>query len=239
VAAAPTVVNRRRVLTLAASALFLSLFGFPAATNAPVFAPAYAEETAPHILILGDSLTAGYGLPREQAFPARLTAAMAAKGRPVSLIEASVSGDTSGAARARLDWALNGPDKPDAAIVELGGNDALRGVAPDQMRTNLTAILDAFKQRGIPVLLAGMHAPLNLGDEYGREFDEVFADLAKKYDVVFYPFFLDGVALDPALNQGDGIHPNPDGVDIIVKRIMPSVDALLQRAAAKGPRRAG
>jgi acyl-CoA thioesterase-1 len=157
----------------------------------------------------------------------------------VSLIEASVSGDTSAAARARLDWTLNGPEKPDAAIVELGGNDALRGVPPEQMRVNLTAILDAFKQRNIPVLLAGMHAPRNLGDSYDREFDAVFADLAKQYDVVFYPFFLDGVVLDPALNQPDGMHPNTEGVDIIVKRILPSVDALLKRASAGANRRAG
>jgi acyl-CoA thioesterase-1 len=222
-------VSRRHLLAGAGAALFLCLFGFPAATGT------FAAETTPRILILGDSLTAGYGLPREQGFNARLAAALAAAGRPVSLIEASVSGDTSAAARARLDWSLNG-STPDAAIVELGANDALRGMPPEQMRANLTAILDALKARGIPVLLAGMHAPRNLGDAYDREFDAVFDDLAKKYGVVFYPFFLDGVVLDPALNQADGIHPNADGVDVIVKRILPSVEELLNRAAN---RRAG
>jgi acyl-CoA thioesterase-1 len=237
VAATPVAVNRRRVLAGAGAALFLCLFGFPAATIAPE--SAYAAETTPKLLILGDSLTAGYGLPREQGFPARLSAALAAAGRPVSLIEASVSGDTSAAARARLDWTLNGPEKPDAAIVELGANDALRGMPPEQMRVNLGAILDAFKARGIPVLLAGMHAPRNLGEAYIREYDATFADLAKSYDVVFYPFFLDGVVLDPSLNQPDGIHPNAQGVDIIVKRIIPSVEALLKRASANADRRAG
>ena len=236
-AATPVAVNRRRVLAGAGAALFLCLFGFPAATIAPE--SAYAAETTPKLLILGDSLTAGYGLPREQGFPARLSAALAAAGRPVSLIEASVSGDTSAAARARLDWTLNGPEQPDAAIVELGANDALRGMPPEQMRVNLAAILDAFKARGIPVLLAGMHAPRNLGEAYIREYDAAFADLAKSYDVVFYPFFLDGVVLDPSLNQADGIHPNAQGVDIIVKRIMPSVEALLKRASANADRRAG
>jgi acyl-CoA thioesterase-1 len=199
--------------------------------------PAWAAEP-PKLLMLGDSLMAGYGLPHEQAFPARLEAALAQRGHTVTLVEAGVSGDTSAGGRARLAWTLSGAPNGtvDAAIVELGANDGLRGLSPDRMRANLAAILDEFKRRHIPVLLAGMLAPPNLGDAYGREFNAVFANLAETYDVVFYPFFLDGVALQPELSQADGLHPNAAGVDIIVGRILPSVEQLLKRAAA--PQRA-
>lgn len=205
----------------------------------PNVGPNVLAKVPPKVLVLGDSLTAGFGLPREEAFPARLASALEAAGHPVSLIEASVSGDTSAAARSRLAWSLDALGAaPDAAIVELGANDALRGLSPEQMRANLSAILDEFGKRSIPVLLAGMHAPPNLGESYGREYDAVFADLVRRYDVVFYPFFLEGVALDPALNQPDGIHPNAEGVDVIVKKILPSVEALLTRVAATSGRRA-
>lgn len=193
----------------------------------------FAAEPPPTLLLMGDSLTAGYGLPHEQAFPARLQAALEKAGHKVSLVEAGVSGDTSAGGRARLAWTLGGAPggKVDAAILELGANDGLRGLPPDQMRANLAAILDAFKRRGIPVLLAGMHAPANLGEAYDREYDAVFAGLAKSYDIVYYPFFLDGVAMNPSLNQADGLHPNADGVDIIVARILPYVEQLLKRVS--------
>jgi len=181
------------------------------------------------LLVLGDSITAGYGLPRDQALPARLEAALRARGRNVRVQDAGVSGDTTAGGRARLDWAL--AENPDAAIVALGGNDALRGLAPRQTRENLAAILDGLARRGIPTLLAGMLAPPNLGPEYGREFAAVFADLARERpEVALYPFLLDGVAAEPGLNQPDGIHPNARGVEEIVRRILPAVEALLDRA---------
>jgi acyl-CoA thioesterase I len=181
------------------------------------------------ILALGDSLTAGYGLPKSEGFTERLQDALRAEGRNVLVINAGVSGDTSSGGHARLDWAL--ADKPDALLLELGANDGLRGMEPKVTRANLDAILDKLTGMGIPVLFAGMRAPPNLGEEYGAEYSAVFTDLAAKYGVVFYPFFLDGVAGDPALNQPDGIHPNPDGVAIVVERILPAVRKVLARVA--------
>jgi acyl-CoA thioesterase-1 len=194
--------------------------------------PAWAD-TPPRLLLFGDSLTAGYGLPHEAGFAARLSAALERSGKKVVLVEAGVSGDTSAGGRARLTWALGGAPNGgvDAAIVELGANDGLRGLPPSQMRANLAAILDELKRRHIPTMLAGMRAPPNLGEPYAREYDAVFSELARTYDVVYYPFFLDGVALRPELNQADGMHPNAAGVDIIVARILPSVDELLKRVA--------
>lgn len=190
-------------------------------------------DNAVRLLLLGDSLTAGHGLPHQDGFAARLSEALERRGKSVALVEAGVSGDTTAGGRARLSWVLNGaPDGGvNAAIVELGANDALRGLSPRQMRANLSAILDELRRREIPTLLAGMHAPPNLGETYSQEYDAVFADLARKYDVVYYPFFLDGVALRPELNQADGIHPNAAGVRVIVDRILPSVEDLLSRAA--------
>ena len=180
------------------------------------------------LLALGDSLTAGYGLPPGRGFVPQLQAALAARGRAVQVIDAGVSGDTTAGGLARLDWAL--ADSPQAAIVELGGNDGLRGLPPAQSRANLTAILDRLRARGIPVLLAGMLAPPNLGAEYGREFAAVFQDLARQRpELVFYPFFLEGVAGDPALNQPDGIHPNERGLADILRRLLPAVETLLER----------
>lgn len=220
-------VNRRQVCIRAVTALCALLL--------MTGQPARAAESPLRLLLLGDSLMAGYGLPHEQGFPARLSAALDKRGQNVALVEAGVSGDTSAGGRARLSWALGGAPNGsvDAAIVELGANDGLRGLPPDRMRANLAAILDELKTRGIPVLLAGMYAPPNLGDRYGREYKAVFDGLARSYDVVYYPFFLDGVALEPDLNQADGLHPNPAGVDVIVKRILPSVETLLKRAAAR------
>lgn len=181
------------------------------------------------LLILGDSLTAGYGLPKNQAFPARLDAALRAQGVDVEVIDAGVSGDTSAGGLARLDWALGNPP-PRYAIVELGANDGLRGLPPAGMEQNLDAILKRLKARGVRVLLAGMRAPPNLGRDYVEEYEAVFPRLARRHDVLLYPFFLEGIATDPALNQGDGLHPNAAGVDEIVRRILPSVRQLLGEA---------
>ncbi|WP_135469555.1 arylesterase [Crenalkalicoccus roseus] len=185
------------------------------------------------LLALGDSLTAGYGLPAGQGFVPRLEAALRARGRAVRVLDGGVSGDTTAGGLARLDWAL--ADRPQAAIVTLGGNDGLRGLDPAQTHANLAAILDRLAARGIPVLLAGMLAPPNLGAEYGREFAGVYRRLAEERpEVLLYPFFLEGVAADPALNQADGIHPNAQGVEEIVRRILPAVEALLDRVPGPG-----
>jgi len=179
------------------------------------------------IVALGDSLTAGFGLPTGAGFPAQLEAALRAEGTDATVIDAGVSGDTTSGGLARLDWSV-GPDA-DAVIVELGGNDALRGLDPATTRANLTAILDRLEERDLPVLLAGMRAPPNLGPDYGTRFAAVFSDLATR-DVIFYPFFLEGVAADPSLNQPDGIHPTEAGIAIIVENILPRVRELIERA---------
>ena len=183
------------------------------------------------IMMLGDSITAGYGLPRAQALPVRLEAALRAKGLDIRIIDAGVSGDTTAGGRARLDWAL--ADRPQAVIVALGGNDGLRGIEPRNTEANLAAILDALAARGLPAMLAGMLAPPNLGAEYGRDFAATFARLsAARPEVVFYPFLLDGVAGDPALNQPDRIHPNDAGVAELVRRMLPAVESLVARVPA-------
>jgi acyl-CoA thioesterase-1 len=186
------------------------------------------------ILALGDSLTQGYGVPPGMDFPNRLERALKAKGLNVSLINAGVSGDTSAGGLARLDFALGDPKAPpDAAIIELGANDGLRGLSPVEMEKNLDAILAKFKARNIPVLLSGMKAPRNLGGQYTADYDAVFPRLAKKYGVLYDPFFLDGVILDRSLIQPDGLHPNPKGVDVIVARLTPLVSQLVEQAKTK------
>jgi acyl-CoA thioesterase-1 len=180
------------------------------------------------IVALGDSLTAGYGLPAQAAFPARLAAALKAKGDAVAVVNAGVSGDTASDGLDRLDWSV--PKGTEAVILELGANDALRGIEPKVTKAALDKILNKLAARHIPVLLAGMRAPRNMGADYVREFDRIYPALASTHPVVFYPFYLDGVATDPTLNQGDGMHPNPAGVDMIVKRILPSVEELIARA---------
>lgn len=182
------------------------------------------------ILALGDSLTAGFGLARPEGFVAQLQAALRAKGVPATVIDAGVSGDTTAGGRARLDWAL--ADRPDVAIVALGGNDLLRGLDPASTYANLNDILTRLAGRNIPVLLAGMLGPRNLGQEFVTAFEGAYQRLAREHDVVFYPFFLEGVAGEAALNQPDGIHPNGRGVAVMVERIMPSVEALLARVRA-------
>ena len=188
--------------------------------------PAAAETI--RILGFGDSLMAGYGLADEDAFPTRLQAALQAAGHDVIVINAGVSGDTTAGGASRLAWSLS--EAPDAAIVELGANDGLRGIPTADTRRNLDAILTALGENNIPVLFAGMYAPPNMGKEYGADFAAVFEDLAAQHDVIFYPFFLDGVAGDLALNQADGIHPNRAGVDILVERILPYAEKLVARA---------
>jgi acyl-CoA thioesterase-1 len=181
----------------------------------------------PVVAAFGDSLTAGYGVADADSFPARLAAALDRRGMPVRMINAGVSGDTTAGGLARLDWML--ADRPDLVIVEFGANDGLRGLDPVATYANLDAILARLDATGVSVLLTGMLAPPNLGAEYGAAFDAVFPRLAEKHDVVFYPFFLDGVAANPALNQSDGIHPNAAGVDAIVERILPYAVEALER----------
>lgn len=194
-----------------------------------ISAPAAAAEKL-RLLVLGDSLSAGYGLAHEDGFEVQLGLRFPG----ITLIDAAVSGDTTAGGRARLDWALS--DGADAAIVELGGNDGLRGIDPRDTRANLTAILDALAARHIPVLFTGMYAPPNLGDDYQHEFRAVFDELGKRPELIYDPFFLAGVAGDPALNQDDHMHPNPAGVQRVVDRIAPLVAKLLERATKGGGR---
>jgi acyl-CoA thioesterase-1 len=191
--------------------------------------PAKAAEI--RLMMLGDSITAGYGLARGQALPARLEAALRAKGRAVRVIDAGVSGDTTAGGRARLDWAL--AENPHAVIVALGGNDGLRALEPRSSRANLAAILDALAAKRLPTMLTGMLAPPNLGAEYGREFASSFSDLARERPgVVFYPFLLDGVAGVARLNQGDGIHPNAEGARVVAGTVWGAMGPLLRELVA-------
>jgi acyl-CoA thioesterase I len=202
-------------------------------------AAAVAEPARPlRIVVLGDSLTAGYMLQPGEAFPARLATALRQKGQDVEVINAGVSGDTTSAGLERLEWAI--PEGTDAVILELGANDALRGIDPAIARANLERIIVALKGKEIPVLLAGMRAPRNWGEEYAARFDAIYPDLAAKYGLLLYPFFLEGVAMDATLNLRDGLHPNARGVDKVVSGILPLVENLIARvkdrqvAAGKG-----
>jgi acyl-CoA thioesterase-1 len=190
-----------------------------------------AAETI-RIVALGDSLTAGFGLAAEQAFPARLEARLKERGHDVEVINAGLSGDTTKGGLERLDWSV--PEDADAVIVELGANDALRAVDPQETRANLSRMLERLSERGIPVLLAGMRAPPNLGAEYAAEFDPIFPELAAEHGAILYPFFLGGVAAQRHLNQGDGMHPNAAGVEKIVDLIIAPVEQLI--AAARNAR---
>lgn len=185
-----------------------------------------ATQAAPvRLLVLGDSISAGYGLDHNDGFEAQLAAALRAKGHEVAIVDGAVSGDTTAGGLARLDWSLG--DGADAAIVELGGNDALRGVDPAETEKNLTAILDKLAKRHIPVLLTGMYALPNLGKDYAQAFHAVFDRLGARAGVIYDPFILDGVATIPALNQADRLHPNTEGVKRIVARLLPLVEKLL------------
>ena len=189
---------------------------------------ASAEAAPVKILALGDSLTAGFGLPPGQGFVPQLQKALKDSGIDAEVQDGGVSGDTTAGGLARLDWAL--AENPKVVIVELGANDALRGLDPAQARSNLSAILAKLTAQNRGVLLAGMLAPPNLGSDYGAAFNAIYPDLARQYGIVLYPFFLDGVAADPALNQPDGLHPTAEGVAIIVKRLLPSLRQVIAKA---------
>ncbi len=216
------VLGRRRLqigvfALLCHSLLPMAAFTIPSAMAAPI-----------RIIAFGDSLTAGFRLAPGDAFPAKLEKALRARGHDVEIANAGVSGDTTAAGLARLDWAV--PDGSRIVILELGANDALRGLEPAATRRNLETIIQRLKAKGAAVLLAGMLAPKNWGEDYARRFDAIFPELAKAHDLTFYPFFLDGVALRPELNLDDGLHPNARGVDIIVARILPVVEAMLSQS---------
>jgi len=191
---------------------------------------AHADEPL-RIVVLGDSLVAGLGLKPSDAFPAQLERALKARGHAVEVINAGVSGDTTAGGLARVAWAV--PEQTDAVILELGANDALRGLDPARAKSNLDKIIAAIRANGTEVLLAGMFAPRSLGKDYVRAFESMYPDLAGKYGLILYPFFLDGVAMNPKLNLDDGMHPNPRGVAEITKNILPAVEQLIERARAK------
>ena len=205
------------MVAIAAGMLFASvLHGNRAVAGTPV------------IVAFGDSLTAGFGLQNSDSFPAQLEKALKARGQDVKLINAGVSGDTAAAGLARLDWAL--PDDASGVIIELGANDALQGLDPVATKATLEQMVVEIKARGLPILLAGMEAPRNLGKDYVEQFRALYADLAARYDLILYPFFLDGVALDDKYLMGDGLHPNAAGVARIVEGILPKVEELLAKA---------
>lgn len=186
-----------------------------------------ADKAPIRIVAFGDSLTAGYGLKPSEAFPVQLARALKAKGHEVEIANAGVSGDTTAGGLARIDWSV--PEGTEAVILELGANDALRGIDPKVTRANLDQIMAKLRGRNIQVLLAGMKAPKNMGDEYEAVFEAIYADLAEAHDALLHPFFLDGVVLDARLNLPDGIHPTGEGVSIIVGRILPKVEELIAR----------
>ena len=218
--------HRRAFLQLSAALLLAAL---------PCRARPAAREPPPlRIIAFGDSLTAGYGLAADATFPAVLEKALRAEGYHVAVVNAGVSGDTASGGQARLDWAL--AYGADGVILELGANDMLRGVDPEVTRAALDAILGELKARNIKVLIAGMKAWSNFGKDYNARFDAIYPALAKKYDAPLYPFFLEGVAGEPALKLGDGLHPNPAGVERIVKGILPVVRAFVGQFGAKAVR---
>jgi acyl-CoA thioesterase I len=205
--------------------LVLSVVLMTAANSALAQAPAPTAVKPIKVVVLGDSLSAGLGLAAADAFPQKLQNALKTKGIAVDMINAGVSGDTSSGGRDRLDWSI--PQGTDAVIVELGANDALRGTDPKITRAALTDILTQLKARKIAVLLCGMLAPPNYGSDYSAQFNAIYPDLSKSFAVPLYPFFLEGVATDAKLNQADGMHPTAEGVDVIVKNMLPTVQAFL------------
>ena len=208
--------TKRVFKTLLSIVLLLTMSGAGQAWAAPA-----------KILAIGTSLTQGYGLPPGTEFTVQLQKALQQAGIDAVITNAGVSGDTSAGGLARLDWSL--ADHPDAVILELGSNDMLRGIPPATTEKNLRAILDKLKAARVKVLLTGMQAQRNLGADYVKQFDSIYPRLARDHNVLFYPFFLDGVALNPKLNQADGMHPNPAGVKVIVARMLPYVKKLVAR----------
>ena len=205
-----------------------AVIGFMLLCTSPAWTPARAQMRTVRILVLGDSLAAGYGLAKRDGFQAVMEGALRARGHDVRFIDAAVSGDTTAGGRARLDWAL--AEGADAAVVELGGNDGLRALDPAGTEANLNAILDALAARKIPVLLSGMLAPPNFGADYAAAFKAVFDRLGKRPGLLYDPFFLEGIAGNPALNQADRIHPNPEGVRREVARLLPMMERLVAAA---------
>ena len=213
--------------------ILVLLLGLTVAGKAVAAEPAGHQAKPIKMVVLGDSLSAGLGLEASDAFPAKLQKALTDNGMNVEISNAGVSGDTASGGRERLDWSV--PDGTRAVIVELGANDALRGIDPAVTRAALSDILRRLKARNIAVMLCGMLSPPNYGQDYGDRFDKIYPDLAKAFDVPLYPFFLDGVAADARLNQADGIHPTPQGVDVIVHKIMPTVEAFLRPLTMQHP----
>ncbi|EFL89616.1 arylesterase [Ahrensia sp. R2A130] len=210
-----TMLTRRTMLAFA-GAVSLTLSGL-----------AHAQEDVPTIVGFGDSLMAGYQLPATDGFVPKLQAVLDAKGLPAKIVSAGVSGDTTSAGLSRLDWSV--PEGTDAVILELGANDALRGLPLAKTRANLDTMISRLRERGIEVLLVGMLAPPNMGKEYGDEFSTIFTDLAAKYELPLYPFFLDGVMAVPGTQLDDGMHPNVRGVEIMVAGILPKVEELIEK----------
>lgn len=210
---------------------FKAVLGFFASLAITALLSASAALAEPIKLVgFGDSLMAGYQLPASDAFPVKLEAALKAKGYDVEIANAGVSGDTSSGGLARLDWSV--PDGTKGVILELGANDALRGIAPEETEKNIDAMLTRLKERGIAVLLAGMLAPPNMGVDYEKRFNGIYQRMAEKHGVALYPFFLDGVAAQADLQIDDGMHPNPAGVDVMVAKILPTAEAFLKSVIA-------
>ncbi|KAB2920193.1 MAG: arylesterase [Hyphomicrobiaceae bacterium] len=194
-------------------------------------AVAASPATPLRIVVFGDSLAAGYQLKPSDAFPAQLERALKARGHAVEVINAGVSGDTTASGLERLKWSI--PERADAVILELGANDALRGLDPGRAKVNLDKMITSLKGAGSEVLLAGMLAPPNMGEAYGQSFNAIYPELAKKHGLMLYPFFLDGVAMNAQLNLSDGMHPNGKGVAEITRKILPTVEQLIERVRAR------
>lgn len=215
---------RRIKFTLSAFLTGLGIFAFVTALS--------AQESRPLNLVgLGDSLMAGYQLQEDESYTAKLQKALLEKGLSISITNAAVSGDTSTGGRERADWSV--PDGTDGVILELGANDALRGISPDETRKNLEAIIEGFKARNIAVMLIGIMAPPNMGDDYAQNFNKIYQELADKYQLPLYPFFLDGVILEAGLKLDDGMHPNAQGVDVMVQRSLPAILSFVQQISTK------
>lgn len=209
-----------------------TVFHFIVIFSASLFGmSANAQDRAVQLVGFGDSLMAGYQLPPNDSYTAQLEAALKAKGANVTVTNAGVSGDTSSAGLARVDWSV--PDGTDGVILELGANDALRGISPDETEKNLDAILTGLQKRNIPVLLAGIMAPPNMGDDYAKRFNGMYERLAEKHKVALYPFFLEGVVMDNSLKLEDGMHPNTKGIAVMVEKSLPSVESFIKTIGAQ------